>query len=136
MSVQPCQNDQRRAGVVCDREATHVTDAGMYLCRLHASEHNVDVYAGDIGRPSHYAAHPKPILCRDCGLRWPTMYMVHDQVWAEANYGPRDVACVDCLERALRRPLTIADFKPDLPIHRLLMLGMRLAERANQPPSH
>ena len=69
----------------------------------------------------------QPTLCAGCGTDltpdtppgshdW-QQYMVHNQVWADADLNTRDGwYCIDCLETRLGRPLSGADF-PDLPIN-------------------
>lgn len=64
--------------------------------------------------------------CVDCGVRtcpveleasW-EYYMVLPEVWAASGLGSHDgMLCLDCLETRLGRPLTGADFNPDIPIN-------------------
>lgn len=78
----------------------------------------------------------EPKICVDCGMDtapcksegWGTCpddcdhtgawewYIVHDEVWAEADAEELDVLCVGCLEGRLGRPLTAADF-PAIPVN-------------------
>lgn len=56
-------------------------------------------------------------LCLDC--RRDTSdeyYMVHDELWIEANPDDEGMLCVLCLERRLGRRLTSADFT-DAPVN-------------------
>jgi hypothetical protein len=53
--------------------------------------------------------------CFDCG--WCDDYIVVDEVWAIAGLKPDDHCCLACLERRLKRQLTLADFQP-FPINR------------------
>jgi hypothetical protein len=54
--------------------------------------------------------------CNDCG--WPYDYFtVTNEVWAAADLDPRAICCLACLERRLKRPLTIDDFRA-APINR------------------
>jgi hypothetical protein len=47
---------------------------------------------------------------KDCG--WPYDYFtVTNEVWAAAELDPRAICCLACLERRLKRPLTIDDFR-------------------------
>jgi len=65
--------------------------------------------------------------CADCG--WARdRFMVTNEVWREAGYGPREFHCLRCLETRLKRPLTIEDF-PAVPINRQAYAAMgRLGE--------
>jgi hypothetical protein len=54
--------------------------------------------------------------CNDCGFAF-DYYLVTDDVWAAAGLTPRGHCCLACLERRLKRPLTIEDF-PVSPINR------------------
>jgi hypothetical protein len=58
-----------------------------------------------------------PRLCIDCGSDVTAQqFMVYDEVWASAGLDDGWI-CVDCLEAALGRPLTGADF-PSVPCNR------------------
>lgn len=41
-------------------------------------------------------------------------YMVQDEIWAEAFYDPKELACVCCLEKRLKRKLVMTDYTPSL----------------------
>jgi hypothetical protein len=47
--------------------------------------------------------------CNDCGFSF-DHYMATDEVWAAAELDPRTICCLACLERRLKRPLTLDDF--------------------------
>ncbi len=49
--------------------------------------------------------------CVDCGQS-AEYYMVHDELWERAGYGPDVMACIPCLEKRLGRPLRRDDFTP------------------------
>jgi hypothetical protein len=75
------------------------------------------------------------INCRDCG-RMDDDYMVEQETWCEAfdvettksmRRAPKGRLCLDCLENRLGRPLTIEDFRCELPINRKVVLGYSLA---------
>ena len=60
------------------------------------------------GRP---APQRDRYLCLDCkGTSDP--FMVYNEVWAKAGYKPKDVCCLDCLEKRLGRPITVEDLTP------------------------
>ena len=56
--------------------------------------------------------------CTDCGFVPFDHYMVWDELWAKAGLDPREICCLECLERRFGRPLGIDDFPP-LPVNRL-----------------
>jgi hypothetical protein len=73
--------------------------------------------------------------CVVCGMGWPESYKVHNAVWREAGLG-RGIAHVGCLEGLLSRPLTLADFPPDVPINEVFAFGVRMAmEDTGRSPS-
>jgi hypothetical protein len=47
--------------------------------------------------------------CQECGYKL-DLFMVTDEVWAAAGLHPWDISCLACLERRLKRTLTIDDF--------------------------
>lgn len=47
--------------------------------------------------------------CVDCGSTV-ECYMVHNELWAEAFFEKTELACIGCLEKRLKRNLTILDF--------------------------
>jgi len=50
-------------------------------------------------------------LCRVCGnLALDSLYMLNDDVWAEAGLEPHDVAHAVCVSKRLGRSLTPGDF--------------------------
>jgi hypothetical protein len=51
--------------------------------------------------------------CTNCNGEY---YMVHDEVWLEANPKGRGMLCIGCLELRLRRLLTKDDFT-DAPVN-------------------
>lgn len=52
--------------------------------------------------------------CHECGLPHAQQFMVHDEVWALAEFPPASFICFPCFVRAMPRKLTIEDFKPCL----------------------
>lgn len=48
--------------------------------------------------------------CKVCGKIMHDLYKVHDALWLSAGLGRNDNACLPCLERLLKRPLTLDDF--------------------------
>lgn len=58
-------------------------------------------------------------------------YAVHDRVWRASGLG-NAVACVACLEGALSRRLTPADFS-DAPINRRTLRSDTLRNRMGEP---
>lgn len=65
-----------------------------------------------------------------CGVfRANYQYGVRDEVWAEARFSPGDIFCVECLEKALGRPLVIEDFTVD-PINHTILFGYLMGVRA------
>jgi len=38
------------------------------------------------------------------------MFMVHDPIWREAGFKPRDLVCQACLEERIGRKLTLEDY--------------------------
>ena len=59
-----------------------------------------------------------PVPCTDCGFVPFDHYMVWDELWAKAGLDPREICCLECLERRIGRPLGIDDFPP-LAVNRL-----------------
>jgi hypothetical protein len=55
---------------------------------------------------------------RDTTARGATeWYIVHGEVWAAAGMPHRGYLCIGCLEQRLGRPLTGADFPPEVPVN-------------------
>lgn len=55
--------------------------------------------------------------CEDCGIDTINeYYMVHRDVWNQANAGEKDFLCIKCLENRLKRPLHLRDFT-DAPVN-------------------
>ena len=65
-----------------------------------------------------------PVPCTDCGFVPFDHYMVWDELWAKAGLDPREICCLECLERRLGRPLGVDDFPP-LPVNRLAYAAAR-----------
>jgi hypothetical protein len=62
-------------------------------------------------------------VCTNCNGEY---YMVHDEVWIEANPKGRGMLCIGCLEMRLRRLLTKDDFT-DAPVNSMwLTVGSTL----------
>jgi hypothetical protein len=68
-----------------------------------------------------------PVPCTDCKFVPFDHYMVWDELWAKAGLDPREICCLECLERRLGRPLGIDDF----PLCR--STGWPTRRRANSP---
>ena len=47
--------------------------------------------------------------CENCSSKFP-VYMVWDELWQEAEQGPKNVLCPACLEHVLGRLLTVQNF--------------------------
>ncbi len=76
----------------------------------------------------------KDVSCRDCSGSMKTGvtfvgYMVTDEVWREAGYRKADYACLDCLEKALARPLKLKDF-PVVPVNNSIRWALKRFENA------
>lgn len=59
-------------------------------------------------------------LCLDCRVHTGEIheyFMVHDDVWLEANPASDGMLCLGCLEKRLGRPLVAEDFT-DAPVNR------------------
>jgi hypothetical protein len=52
--------------------------------------------------------------CCRCGRVWPAAFMLKNTVW-DSFATPDHVYCLPCVEALLGRPLTPADFMPDVP---------------------
>jgi hypothetical protein len=66
--------------------------------------------------------------CVDCGEEVFDYYMVWDWVWRRAGFQKKKRGahcCLACLERRLKRPLTLEDFIP-APVNRLAYAGAGL----------
>src|SRR5215475_13027752 len=50
------------------------------------------------------------LTCHICGQMDISLYMVKDEVWAEAGLGEKDFAHPTCLAKRLGRPLRLEDF--------------------------
>lgn len=74
---------------------------------------------------------PRPFRgCVDCGGTV-ECYMVHDDLWHEAFYNKRELACIPCLEKRLQRSLKIEDFTTCLAnvnLFRAYRMGLDAAE--------
>jgi len=73
---------------------------------------------------------PRPVRdlsdpeCLDCGrdtVELGEFYMLHDQVWLEANPADEGMLCFRCVQTRLGRGLTADDFI-DVPVNRWLEL--------------
>jgi hypothetical protein len=53
--------------------------------------------------------------------------MVHDELWAAAGLGPKQMACLHCLAERLGRPLRAADFVP-APVNREIVAVLEANE--------
>jgi hypothetical protein len=52
-----------------------------------------------------------PILCMDCGANHDEdMYMVTDELWAQAGLEHHDLCCKDCLSKRISRPIVESDY--------------------------
>lgn len=52
--------------------------------------------------------------CVGCGCLNPTLFMVHDALWAAVVSDPRALLCLQCFQSRLGRPVTRADLR-DVP---------------------
>jgi hypothetical protein len=70
-------------------------------------------YAMHKRRPLTEEEYAEAFACSVCPAR-PARgyYMVTDEVWAAAQLGPKQMACLHCLAERLGRPLRAADFTP------------------------
>lgn len=57
--------------------------------------------------------------CKDCNCIVHgfnnTMVMLKDSLWRSICDHPRDVICVECIIKRLKRPITSIDLKPNVP---------------------
>lgn len=68
-------------------------------------------------------------VCVVCGRKPPIgYYMIVDEVWAAAGFGPKHNACFTCFGTRLGRRVTVADLR-DAPINVGLKLGLAEADR-------
>lgn len=71
------------------------------------------------------------IKCLDCSETNYDGFMVFDSVWREAVSERRGRLHLYCLEKRLGRLLRIKDFREDLPINKMLILGSEIGAREN-----
>lgn len=53
--------------------------------------------------------------CSVCEVKYPPMFMVRDELWL-AHFNAKEIACLECFERRLGRPLDDTDLT-DVPIN-------------------
>lgn len=69
---------------------------------------------------------PARYLCEQCQENLPASYMLTDELWLSIAQ-QRELLCHNCITFRLKRPLTIHDFPPDLPINEAILLGYAIA---------
>ena len=68
--------------------------------------------------------------CKLCNDPNPEPYMVKDETWYEAGFDkPGGIICLMCLEKALRRELSLFDFTP-VPLNHPILFGWKMAKRS------
>ena len=66
--------------------------------------------------------------CAECGRDALDSYMVYDFVWLLVMPSKHGLLHLECLERRLGRPLTLADFTA-APVNNVLRFGVALGRR-------
>lgn len=60
-------------------------------------------------------------FCVECNTEWPWVYMMKDEVWAEAGFADKSIYCFDCFKKAIGRELFYEDFDPDAKCNSIIL---------------
>lgn len=75
----------------------------------------------------------EPELCRECQKPIRDCYMLKDELWRQAGYGPLDLVCPGCLAKKLGRPLHAEDFQRWNPYPSARVRWLRRVRRVSEP---
>jgi hypothetical protein len=94
-------------------------DDDFVLCEIPGQELLFDIVSYKWRRPDctlgfepdhECADDPCLLVCADCRTEGWDLYMVRNEVWAEAGMDPLGILCIPCLEARLGRRLHRSDF--------------------------
>ena len=55
------------------------------------------------------------ICCCRCGGHQIDLFKLKDDIWKNASFQPKEIICVGCVEKALRRRLILSDLDSSFP---------------------
>lgn len=56
-----------------------------------------------------------PVKCSVCGSDKVELYKLKNEIWTQAGFDLREVACISCFEKRLGRDLTVSDLDLSFP---------------------